>query len=225
MPSGKIYDRLLSLPLFQGLSYADLSAIVETTRFDFKSYGIGEFITRADTSCTHLYLLMSGEAEVSTQSDDHSYRLSETISGPLLIEPERLFGLTPYYSRSFMARSECRVLSIEKQAVLRLCADHLIVRINLLNIMATLSQRQQRQPWRQAPKTLAERIVRFVEQHALRPAGHKVLHIKMERLAEELNDSRLDISSALHELDRRGLVILSRGVIDFPAFEDCLRNG
>lgn len=224
MPSGKIYDRLLSLPLFQGLSHKDLSSIIETTRFDFRTYAQGHPIISNEMPCTHLLILMSGVVEVTIWSDDRSYSLSERLEAPLLLEAERLFGLSQFHARNFKALEDCRLLAIEKQAVLRLTADYLIFRINLLNAIATLSQRQLRQPWHPAPKTLAGRIVRFVEQHALRPAGQKTMRIKMIQLASELNDSRLDVSRALHDLQSRGLVSIGRGVFTFPALEEALRD-
>ena len=41
----------------------------------------------------------------------------------------------------------------------------------------------------------------------------------MTQLARELNDSRLDISRALHTLQTDGLIRLSRGKIEIPAIE------
>ena len=42
-------------------------------------------------------------------------------------------------------------------------------------------------------------------------AGSKVFNILMERLAEELNDSRLNVSKALNQMQRDGLIELHRG--------------
>jgi DNA-binding GntR family transcriptional regulator len=41
----------------------------------------------------------------------------------------------------------------------------------------------------------------------------------MKRLAEELNDSRLEISRALNNMQAEGLILLRRGVIFIPAME------
>lgn len=43
--------------------------------------------------------------------------------------------------------------------------------------------------------------------------------IKMETLAQELNDSRLDISTALNSMQKSGLLTLSRGKIFIPHAE------
>ena len=41
----------------------------------------------------------------------------------------------------------------------------------------------------------------------------------MNQLAGELNDSRLNISRALNEMQHDGLLVLSRGRIDIPSLE------
>jgi DNA-binding GntR family transcriptional regulator len=41
----------------------------------------------------------------------------------------------------------------------------------------------------------------------------------MERLAVEVNDSRLDVSRALNDMQRRGLLELHRGRIVIPSLE------
>ena len=92
----------------------------------------------------------------------------------------------------------------------------------MLNLMATKSQRSERYPWRPAPKSLRERIVRFFIQHSLYPAGPKTFHILMKRLAEEVNDSRLDVSGVLNEMQQEGLIVLYRGRIEIPMLERLL---
>ena len=44
----------------------------------------------------------------------------------------------------------------------------------------------------------------------------------MERLAEELNDSRLNVSRVLNRLQAEGLLELHRGRIDIPQLERLL---
>ena len=41
----------------------------------------------------------------------------------------------------------------------------------------------------------------------------------MRQLANEINDSRLDVSKTLNEMEEEGLLILSRGKITVPAIE------
>uniref|UniRef100_UPI0040387B96 helix-turn-helix domain-containing protein n=1 Tax=Segatella hominis TaxID=2518605 RepID=UPI0040387B96 len=72
------------------------------------------------------------------------------------------------------------------------------------------------------PKNIEELIIRFFEARCVRPGGEKIFHIKMTRMAKELNDSRLDISKALNNLESEGLLHLQRERIFIPALEKLL---
>ena len=95
-------------------------------------------------------------------------------------------------------------------------------RLNLLNIFATQTQKTSRLLWQHVPDSLEDRIVRFFAQHCIYPAGPKVFHILMNRLADELNDSRLDVSRALNALQREGKIVLHRGRVEIPQMERLL---
>lgn len=65
-----IYDKLLQFSLFQGLSKADLGALVTHTRLGFHKYAEGDTIARAQTTCDRLFFLIDGRIEVVTSADN-----------------------------------------------------------------------------------------------------------------------------------------------------------
>lgn len=219
-----MYNRLLRLPLFQGMSKGDLEQMVAHTKMGFHKYADGECVAREGERCLQLLFLLKGRLEVVAEADDHGYTLYEQMAAPDIVQPDRIFGLTQSYSHSFLASNTCHVLSIGKADILVIANKFEIFRLNLLNIISTLSQRQSHAPWRPSPTTLEGKITRFIENHCMRPAGEKHLAIKMTRLAQELNDSRLDVSRALHQLQDKKLILLSRGYIHIPAFEKLLTH-
>ena len=113
-------------------------------------------------------------------------------------------------------------ITIDKDEVLRLTEDFLVFRLNLLNLYATQTQKLSRQVWRYSPQSLDDRIIRFFAQHCVYPAGPKWFYILMNRLALELNDSRLNVSRALNRLQAKGLLTLHRGRIEIPLLERLL---
>lgn len=213
-----IYERLLELPLFQGMSMTDLTTAVGQTPFGFHKYDAGATIVDEGDECSQLLFLLNGEMEVSALADDHGYELIEQMHAPDIVQPECFFGLTQRHTRTFRAQTPCSFLALGKHEVNQL-ADIYIFRLNLLNILSTQSQKQQRRIWHPAANNLQKRIVNFIEAHCLRPAGTKILKIKMTRLADELNDSRLEISRALNHMQANGLLELRRGIISIPAME------
>lgn len=217
-----IYERLLQLPLFQGLSNADLTALAGQTKLSFQRFEAGKTIVSEGEVCDRLCFLISGELSVTAEADDHSYSLTETMTAPDILQPERIFGLTQRFTRTFIAKTNCNCMTLQKSEVMRLADEYAVFRINLLNIVSTQSHRLQRFQWHSQPQGLDQRIVRFIAERSLRPAGPKLLHIKMTRLANELNDSRLNVSQALNRLQTAGLLTLGRGKIDIPALERLL---
>jgi CRP-like cAMP-binding protein len=218
----KLYDQLLQFSLFQGMSRGDLMEVAGHTKFDFVKMPPGKRIIAEGDVCSHLFFLINGTILAETTSDDHVYRVHETLSAPCMLQPERLFGVWQRYTTTFKTETDCNFLVIDKQEVVLLLETQLVFRLNMLNLMATKSQRSERYPWRPAPKSLRERIVRFFIQHSLYPAGPKTFHILMKRLAEEVNDSRLDVSGVLNEMQQEGLIVLYRGRIEIPMLERLL---
>lgn len=215
----RIYDHLLQFSLFQGLSRSELLQMAGNTKFGFLKLAAGKTIVSDGDLCTQLYFLISGSLTLTTSSDDHGYSVIERLSAPWLLQPEALFGLSPRYSCSATAATEAHFITLSKDEVLRLTDDFLIIRLNYLNLMATLAQRRNRQAWHRSPSDLRQRIARFLTDHCTYPAGHKSVNILMERLAHEVNDNRLHVSQALNAMQTDGLLTLHRGRIEVPSLE------
>ena len=218
----EIYDQLLRFSLFQGMSHADLMEVVTHTKLGFMKLQQGKHLVKEGDSCTHLTFLTHGSLQCETLSDDGGCRVVETVKAPYIVQPDRLFGLSQRYSSTFRADSPCNFITIDKQEVLFLLETQLVFRLNMLNLTAADAQRLRHNAWRQAPKSLSERITRFFFARCIYPAGPKTFYILMKHLAEELNDSRLDISHALNAMQADGLLTLHRGRIEIPMLERLL---
>ena len=218
----QIYDRLLQFPLFQGMSRDDLEIVAGHTRFGFQKVTAGRQIIHAGDPCTHLYFLINGTLKIETFSDDSRYSVIEQMSSPYILQQESIFGYYQRYTHNFYALTDANFLTLDKEEVVRLSEDFLVFRLNLMNHLATQSQKLIQMQWRRSPLSLRERIVRFFFQHTLYPAGPKTVHILMERLAEEVNDSRLNVSRALNRMQETGVIELHRGRIEIPQLERLL---
>lgn len=212
------YDLLPTLPLFQGLSKADMGTIVDETKFARRRLAANKTIRQEGEACTALWFLISGHAKSVAHADDHGYTFEEELVTPDVLQPERLFGLVQRYSKTFVTLSACEFLVIDKQEVWRLLDRFVIFRLNMMNIVSTQSQKLSRHPWHVADNT-RQRIVRFFEAHISRPAGPKTVHIKITRLAAELNMGKQPVSLEMNKLQDEGLLSFSRATVRIPAFE------
>ena len=215
----QLYDKLIELPLFIGISTDELSDIAGQTKFGFHKLAVDRPLVSTDDKCTQLFFLMSGTLRVVSYADNYRYRIEEELSAPAVIQPEHLFGLQQRYTKDFIAHTDCSLLSLDKAEVLRLLDSYLIFRLNLLNSISMQAQRMSRIPWRQQSSDIRQQFVNFLRLRCLTQAGCKVLRIRMEELAKELHQSRLNVSRMLNALQNEGLLTMSRGIIIVPQLE------
>ena len=64
-----------------------------------------------------------------------------------------------------------------------------------------------------------EKILNFLVLRSMKPEGKKILKIKMEDLASLIDETRINVSKVLNDLQEQGLVQLSRKAISIPALE------
>ena len=204
------------------MSRDDLEIVAGHTRFGFLKVVAGRQVVHAGDPCTHLYFLINGTLKIETFSDDSRYSVTEQMSSPYILQQECIFGYYQRFTHNFYALTDANFLTLDKEEVVRLSEDFLVFRLNLINHFATQTQKLIQLQWRRNPQTLRERIVRFFFLHSLYPAGPKTFHILMERLAEEVNDSRLNVSRALNRMQEAGLLELHRGRIEIPQLEHLL---
>ena len=204
------------------MSRDDLEIVAGHTRFGFLKMTAGRQVIHAGDPCTHLYFLINGSLKVESFSDDGRYSVVEQMSSPYILQQESIFGYYQRYTHNFYALTDVNFLMLDKEEVVRLSEDFLVFRLNLMNHLATQAQKLIQAQWRRRPQSLQERVVRFFFLHTLYPAGPKTFHILMERLAEEVNDSRLNVSRVLNRLQTMGLLELHRGRIEIPQVERLL---
>lgn len=212
-------NELLSLPLFLGMNKGELESVSENLRLTASVVKKGTVIAEEGKECRDIIIVVEGRVACKTESDDHSYSVTEKINAPILVQPERIFGLTQRYSSTFTTLTACTIMVIAKQNVVKLMEMSSTFRINFLNIVTTQSQKYNRQLWHQWPADIEQRIVRFIKNHCLYPAGEKRIDIQMNTMARELGCSRLEVSQALHSLEEKETLIIHRAHIIVPMLQ------
>ncbi|MEE1205798.1 MAG: Crp/Fnr family transcriptional regulator [Prevotella sp.] len=214
-----ICQQMMSLPLFLGMSSNDISNLLTTFPIAYHVYGDGKVVAQADTACNSLIFLVRGKMRVSTTADDHGYTIEELFEAPNVVQPERLFGISPRYTRTFTTAGQCAVMCIAKNDVVKLSATYDIFRINLLNLFSTQAQRLARIPWRHVNGSRRARIIHFISSRCLLPTGHKTVKIMKSRLAHMLNDSPRAVAAELRQMEADGQIMLKRETIEVEALE------
>ena len=217
-----MFDTLLQLPLFQGLSLEDLTNILAKVKLQFAKWKAGTTIARRDDPCNQIIFLLKGEISATTPAAENLYQCVEHYEAPYLVEPQAMFGMDTRYVSTYTAKETADTVSIAKPFVTGELFKYEIFRLNYINIVSNRAQTLRRRLWTPNNGDVGERIARFIANCVERPYGEKLLKIKMEDLARIVNDTRLNVSHALNAMQDKGLVELHRGEIAVPHLEDLI---
>lgn len=214
-----MYDNLLCLPYFQGMSKDDITAILDKVTFEFIKFNAEESIYSSGEECRTFSILTRGRMLCSSSAPDSTYKVTEEIEGPYAIEPQSLFGYSNTYKSSYIAKDECTLLVFEKKYLFSEFIKHNIFTINFLNLISLNTQKLRNGIWNYTPKSIEGRIARFIVMRCNSHKGEKQILIKMERLAEIMCETRLNISKALNNMQENGLLELRRKEIIVHSLE------
>lgn len=217
-----MYDTLLSLPLFQGMSQTEFNSLLQKIRLDFVRYAQGDVIIGKGDHCRSLAFLINGTVESSRSGMDGRFTFVESIDSPSLIEPYSMFGRAGLYQRTYTAASACSFLMVDKQYIYTELGKYNICRMNLLNILSGRAQQLDNYIWSIDGQTLRGRIIRFIQGLSDIQNGAKRLNIKMNDLATVMDATRLNVSRELNALEAEGLISLRRKEIYIPALENLI---
>lgn len=217
-----MYDTLLSLPLFQGMSQADFNSLLQKIRLDFVRYEEGATIISAGERCKSFAFLINGTVESSREGMEGSLSFMEQIDAPFLIEPYSMFGRAGNYQRTYTAVTPCSFLMVDKQYIYTELGKYNICRMNLLNILSGRVQQLDSNVWKLEASDLRGRIIRFIRSLSDTQNGTKKLIVKMNDLALLMDATRLNVSRELNALEAAGLISLRRKEIFIPALENLI---
>ena len=214
-----MYDTLLSLPLFQGMSQVDFNSLLQKVRLDFVRYEEGSTIISAGERCKSFAFLINGSLESSRSGMDGNLIFMEQVDAPCLIEPYSMFGRAGSYQRTYTALTPCSFLMVDKQYIYTELGKYNICRMNLLNILSGRVQQLDSHMWTMEGMDLRGRITRFIKGLSDIQTGSKKLCVKMNDLATLMDATRLNVSRELNALEAEGLISLRRKEIFIPALE------
>lgn len=222
MTDTSTYERLSQFVLFQGLSDDDLNEIVAHTKLGFHKFSAGQTIASEGDASGGLYFLTHGKLEITTTAPDHGYSVSEYREAPEIFQMESVFGVTLHFTHTYKAASECSAIMVSMEDVRRLFNTFIVFRINFVNIITSRLQKSYAREWLATPQDMSRRIINFIFRHCIYPSGEKLVTIKMDRLAAEMNERRIEVSKALHAMNAAGTIEWRRGKIHITALEKLL---
>lgn len=218
-----MFERLLQLPLFQGMTKQEVSDVISHVRLDFVNYHRGDEIVMQGESCRKLIYIISGEVTAEHHNPDLHFTLTEYLPNLKVIEPYNLFGMYQTYSRTYTFATDGSTLAIDKHVVLSHLMTNNIVKINLMNIVCNKYQQTLRLLCNFPDDSVQHKIIKFVLSHSIIPKGKKEVQIKMTDLANNIHETRLNVSIVLNEMEEQGVITMQRGSFTIKNLQEIIR--
>lgn len=222
-----MYEILLGLPLFKGVSRERLSDVIGSVKFHFLKYLPNDSIVSAGDPCTHIKFIISGSARLTIANNDNRFILSQTLSAPDVIAPECLFGSVTSYPCSGVAIEPTGILQISKADYLKILNMDQIFLFNYLNILSMNAQKATQGILAVTSGNLEERIAFWIVALTQRRGTDIALACRQRNLYSLFGVQRTSLKATLESLKERNIITYSSSEIRIKsrqALTDILHN-
>lgn len=209
-----MYENLMTLPLFKGVSYNRVSDIVGKTRLGFLKYLPGDPLVRVGEPCTGIKFIITGSVRLTIHNVSDRFRVMQTLNAPSVISPDFLFGRDTLYPADGVAIDTVSVMQIAKSDFISLLHEDEIILFNYLNILSTNAQKAINGVMALTSGSLEERIAFWIIALTQMDATDIVLQARQRDLYALFGVQRTSFMAALDSLRDRGIITYSTNEIN-----------
>lgn len=208
-----MYEILMDLPLFQGVSHAKISELIEKIKFHFLKYLNNEQFIEASDPCQQLKFLISGKVRITLWNQNKRIRVSETLSAPNVIGAEYLFGRSTAYPYNVSASPDAGILQIEKADYLKILKSDAVFLFNMLNYLSRNSQTPMEAVLSLTSGSVVERFAFWATSVTYKNATDIIINCKQKDMYTMLGVQRSSFMNTLAELKERNILDFSSSEI------------
>lgn len=201
-----MFELLMGLPLFRGVSRQRLAEVVGAARFHFLKFPDGEPVIRAGEESTHLTFVIGGQVRVSIANNSGRFVVASTLEAPAVIAPDFLFGRITRYPCTVVAKGSASILKISKSDFVKIIFTDQVFMFNFLNTLSVNAQKTVHGLMSLAGGSLEERIAFWII--ALTQPGSTEIRMscRTRDLCSIFNVPRGVFEGVMADMESRGLV-------------------
>jgi len=222
-----MYQQLMQLPLFQGVSTDKITALVEKLPFHFLKYHSGEQVFAAGDPCTHIKFIVSGKLRLETPYTNLRVCLVQTLATPHVLAAEYLFGRETTYPFTAVADGPCGILQLRKSDYIKMVNSDKVFLFNILNYLSSGSQRSTSAALSIKDGSVAERLAHLIDQLTITGATDVSLRYKQKDLCALLGTQRTTLIATLDKLGDQGVLTYDSNelqIVDMLGFDAFLKE-
>lgn len=216
----EIVDALSGNFLLKGIHKKELEIVLQELVYRRFKYKKGQIIAHEDDPCTTLGVILKGEIEIQRlYSSGKTIVLARFSKGDVFGEAI-LFASTSTYPATVAAVTDCEVMYINKEEILKLFSHHEVVLKNFLGLLSNKIMILNSKIKNISFKSIRQKVINYI---LVKSKGGMVLSIELkeskESIATGLGIPRPSLSRELINLRELGYIAFDRNTIDILDLE------
>lgn len=209
-----MFEILMELPLFRGISHEKMEEIVGSLKFHFLKYPVGEKIVSAGEKCMQIKFVISGSVKLVVSNRNKKFMVAETLLAPDVIAPDFLFGRDTDYPCDVIANEDTGILQLSKDDFIKILTFDNIFLFNYLNILSVNAQKAMTGVLSLSEGTLEQRIAFWIVALTQPGSTDVTVSCKHRDLYSLFGVQRMAFISALDSLVAKGLMTYDKNTIN-----------
>jgi hypothetical protein len=212
-----MYDMIMDLPLFRGLSHVEISSFLEKTHIEFLNFEKGDRIRDFGNVDDALLFVISGNVKTIWRNDKETMYLSYISGRSYVFGVFNLFGLVRENPFALEAVDKASLMRVSKKQYLDLLSLNPVYLLNYLNILSLQCQRGV-EALASIDRASVAAIVRTMLL-GITPTICDNIELNCDRraLCYAINMEAEAVEAQLNDLESRGLIEVAGDVIRIPS--------
>ena len=191
-------EKIIKAPLFKGCRREMLENLLTSSGHRLRHKDADEYIAYMGDELTDMVMLVEGTIYSSMTNQEGKEIVVEVLTGPIMLAPAFVYADKNAFPVNVVAKTECTILYINKQAFVEWLHRDPQLMMNLISMISNRCQRLSQRLNDFALQSLKERTVEYLHVHERIDS--------VEWLAKVLGVARPSLSRVLSELRNEGVI-------------------
>jgi len=204
----------LSSPLFRGLTLEELDAMFLKVDHQIKQFRSGEMLAMAGEEVNKAILLMQGRLQGEMVDYSGNSLKIEELDPPQMVAAAFLFGPQNKFPVFLSAKTDGKILVIQKSEFTEMLSSEPRVMVNYMNIVSGKAQFLSGKITFLSLKTIREKIAYYLLQKTKNSTNNKIIIDQTQtNLADLFGVTRPSLTRTILELEKQGILNWSRDFV------------
>lgn len=201
-----MFETLMDLPLFRGISREKMSEIVGMAKFNFLKYLPDAVFINSGDPVDGLLFMLSGSARLTLENADQRFKIAQTVTAPHVLWPQFLFGRSTQYPGTAVAIEPSNMLQVSKADYLKILTRDQVFMLNNLNFLSANAQNSIDTLLAMTSGTVQQRLALWVANLTQPEATDITLICRQRDLYSVFGIQRSSYIAAMDDLAEQGIL-------------------